>query len=61
MSIGSYEKALSVTNLSSENNLPTFQLNAPDVIRAKVKKCEQTYYKPSITLRLFVRTSSLLP
>jgi len=25
---------LSVTNLSSENNLPTFQLNAPVVIRA---------------------------
>ena len=29
---------LSVTNLSSENNLPMFRLNAPVVIRAKVKK-----------------------
>ena len=27
-------KRLSVTNLSSENNLPTFQLNAPVLIRA---------------------------
>ena len=25
-----YREWLSVTNLSSENNLPTFQLNAPD-------------------------------
>ena len=24
------------------NNLPTFQLNAPFIIRVKVKKCEQT-------------------
>ena len=30
---------LSVTNLSLENNLPMFQLNAPVIIRAKVKKC----------------------
>ena len=29
------ERRLSVTNLSSENNLPTFWLNAPVVIRAK--------------------------
>ena len=29
---------LSVTNLSSGNNLPTFRLNAPVVIRAKVKE-----------------------
>ena len=36
------QKRLSVANLSSENNLLTFQLNAPVVIRAKVKKCEQT-------------------
>ena len=34
--------ALSVTNLSSENNLPTFRLNAPVIIQAKVKKCEPT-------------------
>ena len=27
-----------VTNYSSENNLPTFRLNAPVVIRAKVKE-----------------------
>ena len=33
---------LSVTNLSSENNLSMFWLNAPVVIRAKVKNCEQT-------------------
>jgi len=33
---------LSVTNLRLKNNLLTFQLNAPVVIRAKVKKCEQT-------------------
>ena len=32
---------LSVTNLSSENNWLTFRLNAPVVISAKVKKCEQ--------------------
>ena len=36
------KRRLSVTNFSSENNLPTFRLNAPVVIRAKVKKCEQT-------------------
>ena len=36
------KRRLSVTNLSSENNLPTFRLNDPVVIRAKVKKCEQT-------------------
>ena len=36
------KRRLSVTNLSSENNLPTFRLNAPVVIRAKVKRCEQT-------------------
>ena len=32
------ERRLSVTNYSSENNLPTFRLNAPVVIRAKVKE-----------------------
>ena len=36
------EDNLSVTNLSSENNSPTFRLNAPVVIRAKVKRSEQT-------------------
>ena len=30
------KRRLSGTNLSSENNLPTFQLNTPVVIRAKV-------------------------
>ena len=30
------KRRLSVTDLSSENNLPTFQLNAPVVIRAEV-------------------------
>ena len=33
---------LSATNFSSENNLLTFRLNAPVVITAKVKRCEQT-------------------
>ena len=32
------ERRLSVTNLSSENNLPMFRLNAPVVIRVKVGK-----------------------
>ena len=36
------EEKLPVTNLSSENNSPTFRLNAPIVIRAKVKRSEQT-------------------
>ena len=36
------KRRLSVTNFSSENNLLTFQLNATIVIRAKVKRCEQT-------------------
>ena len=31
----------SVTNVSLENNLPTFWLKAPVIIRAKVKRCEQ--------------------
>ena len=30
-----YMKRLSVTNFSSENNLPTFRLNAPIIFRAK--------------------------
>ena len=29
-------------SVSSENNLPTFRLNAPVIIRVKVKQCEQT-------------------
>ena len=33
-------KRLSVTNLSLENNLPTFRLNAPVMIRAKVKEVQ---------------------
>ena len=36
------KRRLSVTNLSSENNLPMFRLNPPIVIRAKVKKSNQT-------------------
>ena len=47
-------KRLSVANLSSENNLPTFRLNAPVVIRAKVKKCEQTLLLISALLRICV-------
>ena len=35
-------KRSSVTNLRLENNLLTFRLNAPVVIRVEVKKCEQT-------------------
>ena len=31
------KRRLSVTNLRSENNLLTFQLNAPVIIRMKVK------------------------
>ena len=38
-----FEEKVSGTNLSSENNLLTFRLNAPVVIRAKVKGCEQTF------------------
>ena len=32
-----------VTNLSLENNLPTFRLNAPVVIRAKVKEVQTNF------------------
>ena len=32
------KRRLSVTKLSSENNLPTFRLNAPVIIRAKADK-----------------------
>ena len=40
------KKRLSVTtNLSSENDLQMFQLNAPVVIKAKVKK-----YEPNTTI-----------
>ena len=45
-SVGSYineENQLPVTNLSSENNLPTSQLNASVVIRVRVKRCEHCY------------------
>ena len=38
-----WRERLSVTNLSLENNLPTFGLNAPVVIREKVKRCEQMF------------------
>ena len=34
------KRRLSVTNLNSENSLLMFRLNAPVIIRAKVKKCE---------------------
>ena len=40
---------LSDTHLSSESNLPIFQLNAPNVIRPKEKK------KASMTTRAFSR------
>ena len=36
------KKSLSVTNLSSENNLPTFRLNAPVVIRVKLDHSVET-------------------
>ena len=35
------KRRLSVANLSLENNLPMFGLNAPVVSRAEMKKCEQ--------------------
>ena len=38
------KKRLSVTNFSSENNLLMFRLNAPVIIREKMKRCEQCYY-----------------
>ena len=34
------EKSYLLPNLSSKNNLPTFQLNAPVVIKAKVKEVQ---------------------
>ena len=37
-------RRLSVTNYSSENYLPTFRLNAPVVIRAKVKEVRTKHY-----------------
>ena len=39
------KKRLSVTNLSSENNLPTFRLNAPVVIRAKVEALSNHHHR----------------
>ena len=40
---------------SSENNLPTFRLNAPVIIRAKVKRYEQNIiiYSPTL-LRIHI-------
>ena len=35
------KRRLSVTNFISENDLPTFQMNAPVVIRVKMKRFEQ--------------------
>ena len=35
------KRRLSVTNLKSENNLPTFRLNAPVVFSVEVKKYKQ--------------------
>ena len=40
--INEEEGYLLPTSYSSENNLPTFQLNAPVVIRVKVKRCKRT-------------------
>ena len=34
------KRRLSVTNLSLENNLLTFQVNAPVIIRVKVKEVQ---------------------
>ena len=36
-----WRKGYLLPTLSAKNNLPIFRLNAPVVIRAKVKKCEQ--------------------
>ena len=46
------KRRLYVTNLSLENNLPTFQLNTAVVIGAKLKKCEQML--PYTTVRVHV-------
>ena len=51
------KRKLSVTNLSSENNLPTFWLNAPVIIRAKVHHSSRNHFLPdnlrtSLTLAL---------
>ena len=48
------KRRLSVTNLSSENNLSTFRLNAPVVIRAKVKWCVQMPIYSYALLRIHV-------
>ena len=37
------KRRLSVTNLSSENNLPTFRLNAPVVIRAESEEVRANF------------------
>ena len=52
------------SNFSSENNLPTFWLNAPVVTRVKVKKCEQTllFIAALMTTRAFSQnTASYFP
>ena len=46
------ERRLSVTNLSSENNLPTFRLNAPVVIRAKVRNNVAMYCRGYMSLEV---------
>ena len=61
------KKRLSVTNFSSENNLPMFRLNAAVIIRVKVKRCEQTllfiamHYWGYMSLEVKCRWGLLLP
>ena len=51
---------ISVTNLSSENNLPTFWLNAPVVIRAKDGNSFLVDNKPGKRLRLHSSEMSVM-
>ena len=54
------KRRLSVTNLSLENNLPTFRLNAPVVIRADVNWSIQSKCQQDIFRKLKLVTDSLL-
>ena len=54
------KRKLSVTNFGSENNLPMFRLNAPVVIRVKVKRCKRCYVFCGHAL-LRIRVTALPP
>ena len=58
------KRRLSVTNFSLENILPMFWLNAPVIIRAKVKRCElfiAMHYWGYTSLEVKGRCGLLLP